>query len=91
MESESQWAEILVSPLQLAVMSRQPGIAESLLSTAADVGLLEEVLAAKTGMQFNRHFKDSLNFRLNHRFVRRLPKCVLNLCLNLRPNSSLKF
>ena len=91
MESESQWAEILGSPLHLAVMSRQPGIAESLLSTAADVGLLEEVLAAKTGMQFNRHFKDSLNLHLNHRFVQCLPKSVLNLCLNLRPNSSLKF
>ena len=59
MESESQWAEILVSPLHLAVMSRQPGIAESLLSTAADVGLLEEVLAAKTVVSFE---EDPLNY-----------------------------
>ena len=38
---------------------------------------------------------DSLNSRpnpsLNHRPIRRLPKHVLNTCLNLRLNSSLKF
>ena len=34
---------------------------------------------------------DSHNPRLTHRPIRRLPKRVLNPCLNLRPNSSLKF
>ena len=32
-----------------------------------------------------------LNPRLNHFPTRRLPKCVLNPCLNLRLNSSHKF
>ena len=33
----------------------------------------------------------SLNPSINCRPIRRLPKCVLNHCLNLRLNSSLKF
>ena len=34
---------------------------------------------------------DSLNSRLNHRPIRRLPKHVLNPCLKLHLNSSHKF
>ena len=87
MESESQWAEIHVSPLQLAVMSRQPGIAEALLSTAADASLLEEVLAAKTAVSFE---EDALNysevdqmlhgataFHLGVRFGRDVLRCMV--------------
>ena len=36
-------------------------------------------------------FLDGLNPSLNHRPIRRLPKCVLNLVLNLCLNPSLKF
>ena len=38
------------------------------------------------GVQFNRHFKDGLNPRLNHHPIWRHPERVLNPCLNLRPN-----
>ena len=58
-ESESQWAEIQVSPLQLAVMSRQPEVVELLLSTASEVGLLGEVLMAGTVVSFE---EDVLNY-----------------------------
>ena len=42
-------------------------------------------------MQFNRYFKDGLNLRHKHGPIWHLPKRVLNPCLNLNPNSSLKF
>ena len=46
-------------------------------------------LTAISGVQFNIHFKDGLNPRLNYRPIRRLPKHVLNPCLKLRLNPSL--
>ena len=45
----------------------------------------------KAGVQFTRHFKDGLILLLNHRPILHSPKRVLNPCLNLHLNSSLKF
>ena len=61
------------------------------LEVVEDAGALVEVVlhleVGEAGVQFNRHFKDSLN----RRPIRRLPKRVLNLVLNPSLNPSLKF
>ena len=58
-ESESQWAVMRVTPLQLAVMSRQLGVLEVLLAAASESGLLEEVLMATTEVSFE---EDIVNY-----------------------------
>ena len=58
-ESESQWAVMRVTALQLAVMSRQLGVLEVLLSAASEAGLLEGVLMATTEVSFE---EDIVNY-----------------------------